>query len=356
MSYDRSLPGGAAQLFAANCATCHGIAAQGSRDTYFPSLFHNSALAAGGGRNVIAAILFGISRSTTDGLAFMPGFGGKTTDIADFSDEQVAQLANFLPPALWRYELQRHTEAGEAGPRWTIARARVDDLGHSRRMGRVRPPLSALDLVCRAPFLSNLRAESIVMSQEHQLNEVASTEQGRPAPLLSRRELLSASVLAVGGAAIAGTSILRIAQAADVAAAAIPSGPDKFMLASARLIQHQLSPGVGSRMATILRREIPSFDADLDAIIRIADEKRAKVVEEFFDALPEGQVKDTAHRIIFGWYAGVVDDSPTAEVLAYEEALMYQPTKDAIALPTYTFNGPNNWTEVDPPLSAMPEF
>jgi mono/diheme cytochrome c family protein len=90
------LPGGTAQLFAANCAACHGIAAQGSRDTYFPSLFHNSALAAGGGRNLIAAILFGISRSTTDSLAFMPGFGGKTTDIADLSDEQVAQLANFL--------------------------------------------------------------------------------------------------------------------------------------------------------------------------------------------------------------------------------------------------------------------
>jgi mono/diheme cytochrome c family protein len=96
MSYDRSLPGGAAQLFAGNCATCHGIAAQGSRDSYFPSLFHNSALAVDGGRNVIAAILFGISRSTTDGLAFMPGFGGKTTDIADLSDEQVAQLTNFL--------------------------------------------------------------------------------------------------------------------------------------------------------------------------------------------------------------------------------------------------------------------
>ena len=96
MSYDRSLPGGAAQLFAGNCAACHGIAAQGSRDTYFPSLFHNSALAAGGGRNVIAAILFGIGRSTADGLAFMPGFGGKTTDIADLSDGQVAQLTNFL--------------------------------------------------------------------------------------------------------------------------------------------------------------------------------------------------------------------------------------------------------------------
>jgi hypothetical protein len=193
------------------------------------------------------------------------------------------------------------------------------------------------------------------MNQEQKLNEVAS-ENGHPASQLSRRELLSAGVLALGGVAIAGTSILRIAQAADVTASATPAGPDKFMLASSRLIQHQLSPGVGSRMAAILRRQIPSLDADLDVIIRVADEKSAKRVEEFFDALPEGQVKDTAHRVIFGWYAGVVDDSPTAEVLAYEEALMYQPTKDAIALPTYSFNGPDNWSDVDPPLSAMPEF
>ena len=194
------------------------------------------------------------------------------------------------------------------------------------------------------------------MSQEQELNEGVSREDDRPACLLSRRELLSAGMLAVGGAAIASTSILRIAHASNAVAAPTLAAPDKFMLASSRLIQHQLSPGVGSRMAAILRQQIPSFDADLDAIIRVADEKSARVVEEFFDALPEGRVKDTAHRIIFGWYAGVVDDSPTAEVLAYEEALMYQPTKDAIALPTYSFNGPNNWTEIDPPLSAMPEF
>jgi hypothetical protein len=40
-----------------------------------------------------------------------------------------------------------------------------------------------------------------------------------------------------------------------------------------------------------LRRKTPSLDADLDVIIRIADEKHAKVIEEFFDALPEGQVR-----------------------------------------------------------------
>jgi fructose 5-dehydrogenase cytochrome subunit len=96
MSSNEALPGGAAQLFAANCASCHGIGAGGSRDSYFPSLFHNSALATGAGRNLVATILFGIDRSTADGLAFMPGFGGKATDIAAFTNEQVVELANYL--------------------------------------------------------------------------------------------------------------------------------------------------------------------------------------------------------------------------------------------------------------------
>ena len=96
MSSSEALPGGAAQLFAANCASCHGIGAEGSRDSYFPTLFHNSALATGGGRNLVATILFGIDRVTGDGLAFMPGFGGKATDIAAFTNEQVVELSNYL--------------------------------------------------------------------------------------------------------------------------------------------------------------------------------------------------------------------------------------------------------------------
>src|SRR5262249_51348963 len=96
MSSDPELPGGAAQVFSANCASCHGVLAEGSRDGYFPSLFHNSALSTGGGRNLIATILFGVDRPTAGGLAFMPGFGGKATDIATFSDEKVARLANYL--------------------------------------------------------------------------------------------------------------------------------------------------------------------------------------------------------------------------------------------------------------------
>jgi mono/diheme cytochrome c family protein len=96
MSSDEALPGGAAQTFAANCASCHGIGAEGSPDSYFPTLFHNSTLATGDGRNLVATILFGIDRSSADHLAFMPGFGGKATDIASFTNEQVVELANYL--------------------------------------------------------------------------------------------------------------------------------------------------------------------------------------------------------------------------------------------------------------------
>jgi len=172
---------------------------------------------------------------------------------------------------------------------------------------------------------------------------------------ISRRGLLTAGASAFGVAVLI-TPLLRIAASAAAVDATGAASAAKFMAASNLLIQHRLSPGVGVRLAAILGTGIPTLEADLDAIIRVAKEKDARTVEDFFDALPDGTVKETAHRIIFGWYAGVVDESPSAEVFAYEQALMYQPTMDAIALPTYSFNGPNHWTDIDPPLAAMPEF
>ena len=65
--------------------------------------------------------------------------------------------------------------------------------------------------------------------------------------------------------------------------------------------------------------DIRDFQAWHEGVLRgsvfTAREKNSKVVEDFFDALPDGHVRDSAHQIIFGWYAGVVDESPTAESL-----------------------------------------
>jgi hypothetical protein len=185
--------------------------------------------------------------------------------------------------------------------------------------------------------------------------EATATEDTTQTEPILRRTLLKAGATALG-VAVLGASMQKVAPAASAVETATAVSVDKFMEASRCLIQHGLSSEVGARMVGILYARIPTLDADLDAIISTAREKNSKVVEDFFDALPDGHVKDSAHQIIFGWYAGVVDESPIAEVFAYEEALMYQPTKDAVALPTYSFNGPNHWTDVDPPLSAMPEF
>jgi len=51
-----------------------------------------------------------------------------------------------------------------------------------------------------------------------------------------------------------------------------------------------------------------------------------------------------------------VDDRPDSKVFAFEDALMYQPTRYAVAITTYSFNGPNDWTDGDPFLSAVPVF
>jgi mono/diheme cytochrome c family protein len=87
---------GGAQLFDGNCASCHQALGQGSKDAYYPSLFHNSATGSANHSDLIATILNGVSRTTPKGQAFMPGFGGKAHDINALNDTQVATLANYV--------------------------------------------------------------------------------------------------------------------------------------------------------------------------------------------------------------------------------------------------------------------
>jgi fructose 5-dehydrogenase cytochrome subunit len=85
-----------AQIFAANCASCHGYNAQGSKDGYYPSLFHNAATAGDNPINVISAILNGVDRHTEDGHVFMPPFGDQTNAVVQLDNIEVASLSNYL--------------------------------------------------------------------------------------------------------------------------------------------------------------------------------------------------------------------------------------------------------------------
>ena len=168
-------------------------------------------------------------------------------------------------------------------------------------------------------------------------------------PTMSRRDALVAGVIVFADGMVA--SVPKSALAAME-----PSTQDSFMRMSTLLINHQLRPEIGVRVAETAAGQYKDLPGMLDAIIAIAERKHAAVVEDFFPDVPEGPLKETALAIISAWYLGVVNDAPDAEVVAFEYALMYKPTSDVMTIPSYAISGPNGWTSNAPPLSDMPEF
>lgn len=82
-----------AQLFVANCATCHNWTGQGvgaSAPGAYPSLIHNSVVGAGDTNNLAMVILHGVSRTTKQADVLMPSFGDQLTD------DQIAAITNYV--------------------------------------------------------------------------------------------------------------------------------------------------------------------------------------------------------------------------------------------------------------------
>lgn len=82
-----------AQLFVANCASCHNWTGQGIGGTSplaYPSLIHNSAVGSPDADNLAMVILHGVDRQTKDAHVMMPGFGD------ELNDAQIAALANYV--------------------------------------------------------------------------------------------------------------------------------------------------------------------------------------------------------------------------------------------------------------------
>lgn len=86
-----------ARLYSGNCASCHGYNGQGTEDQYYPSLYHNTATGETNPSNLIATILYGVDRDTqTDGHVFMPPFGDAVNAVTQLSNQEVADLSNYI--------------------------------------------------------------------------------------------------------------------------------------------------------------------------------------------------------------------------------------------------------------------
>lgn len=82
-----------AQLFLANCASCHGWTGQGVGGTAplaYPSLIHNSAVGSPNADNLAMVILHGVNRRTKGADVMMPAFED------ELNDGEVAAVANYV--------------------------------------------------------------------------------------------------------------------------------------------------------------------------------------------------------------------------------------------------------------------
>jgi hypothetical protein len=181
------------------------------------------------------------------------------------------------------------------------------------------------------------------------MNEEQGCEERDDAPVnfrLRRRSIVGGASAVLVGLSLSPVSVLY--------AAATDTG--SFMQLSRLLIQHELDETVGMRIASVMSARTPGLEAQIDGLLAIAKNKNAKVVEEFFPDIPEGPLRATALAIIYVWYAGVMVDEPGEQVFAFELALVFQPTRDVMTIPTYASGKPNGWSAVSPPLGNVPRF
>jgi fructose 5-dehydrogenase small subunit len=167
---------------------------------------------------------------------------------------------------------------------------------------------------------------------------------------MSRRDAL------VGGVTVLAGGILTSAGTGLALEAIEPSTPGRFMRVSTLLINHQLHPDIGARIAETAAGQYKDLPAILDTIIAIAERKHAAVVEDFFADIPDGELKDFAYWVISAWYSGCSSEKATATVFTYEEALTFKTTRDVVTIPSYGLSGPNRWSQITVPLANMPTF
>lgn len=117
------------------------------------------------------------------------------------------------------------------------------------------------------------------------------------------------------------------------------------MRASEFLTSRKLNPVLAIRYYAALLKGSTQFDADVAALLAKIDLARSPDVDAFL-ATPQidKQARSTATSIVSSWYLGVVDNGAEPELISYADALMYEPTRGILVVPSYG-SGPNSWGE-----------
>ena len=141
------------------------------------------------------------------------------------------------------------------------------------------------------------------------------------------------------------------AQAQPKPPRSVPSPEIEFLALSQALTgHHDLNARTAGRMWAAFERTDATLFADLPALARLR--RDGQTAPELLQSAQTSGLGDVALAVVTAWYTGTVGSGAKVEVVAYADALMYWPARDAMPPPSYVLGGPAWWVEPPPPVGV----
>ena len=162
--------------------------------------------------------------------------------------------------------------------------------------------------------------------------------------VLTRRGFLKIGGVVAGASLASGFGMPLLARAA-----ASPSPQDEsFLNTSMFLTGHSLNAISASRFLAALTRLDTGFPARFSTLQAAIQQSGMANMDAF---LAKGgqpaNVLATANEVVSAWYLGVVGKGKDAVLITFYDALMFEPTRDAVYVPSYG-GGPDSWVPTPP--------
>lgn len=124
-------------------------------------------------------------------------------------------------------------------------------------------------------------------------------------------------------------------------------GLDAFVALSQQLTgRASLAPALGKRIYDALVQSDSAFAHSVAALNTWLKSHGGVPSDTVTAALQaeDARLAKTVGEVMRAWYLGLVGDMPAVKVVAYESALMFDPVKDMLTIPSYCRDVPFYWT------------
>ena len=167
---------------------------------------------------------------------------------------------------------------------------------------------------------------------------------------INRRQwAIGAVSMVVLGAGLTRLPAVRAAAEPALDAPAAPPETAAFLAFSKAITGHpELDATTAGRICAAMLAASGEFAGQLQKLAALAGhnlEPKALLAQADIAGL-----RGTALSVVAAWYTGTVGSGPKATMVAYAHALMYQPVRDGMTVPTYCNYGPVWWTAAPPAI------